>query len=592
MHPLEFQFQQARELLRADRAAEAEVVLRRLQKRAPNEPLTQSQLARALAKQGRAVEARFFAERAGASKQPDAVEEAAYALGELGDAPGTIVLLERAVALNPMQASALCSLSIWLESVRRTDEAREMILRAHATAPNDPGITANAAMILADTWSLEEGLELLRSAREKAPNASSLQYALAYFANFSDRLSAEEVSAEHQRHAELLAVRAPAAEPIRCPGVEDAERPLRVGLLSPDLRETAAARFMEAIVREHDPSSVRYVLYPLTSQRDQMSERLRRWSAGWSEAALQSDARAIAAIRTDAIDVLVDLCGLARGFRAGILLGRAAPVQVTYLGYPNTTALRNVDVRLVDSITDPPGAEAFCTERLVRMDPCFLCFSPSMAAADIPPHAPARDGPATFGSFNHLTKITPTVLELWTAIMRRVPDARLIVKAPALASAGVRERFTSAAAASGWADRLELLPPISDLAEHHHAYHRVDIALDTFPYHGTTTTCDALFMGVPVVSLQGDRHAARVGASLLSAAGIPELVAHTREEYVEKAVALAGSATRRSEYHATLRVRMAASPLGDARGFARRFESALRSIWRGAIAGTFGPTPG
>ncbi len=583
MHPLEVQFQIARELLRAGRAAEAEAILRRLQKRAPNEPMTESQLARALAKQRRAVEARYFAERAGASKLADAVEEAAYALAELGDAKGTIALLERAVALRPAQSSALCSLAIWLESVHRTDEARETILRAHQVAPNDPGITANAAMILADTWSLEQGMELLRAARVASPESSSLQYALAYFGNFSDRLSRDEVFAEHRRHAELLAARVPRPEPIRSPGPEDAERTLNVGLLSPDLHETAVARFLEPIVREHDPKRVRYVLYPLTSKRDEMSERLRGWCEGWSDGAMQSDARAASAIRADAIDVLIDLCGLARGVRAGILLARAAPVQVTYLGYPNTTALRNVDVRLVDSLTDPPGAEAFCTERLARLDPGFLCFAPSKAAADLPPHGPATSGPVTFGSFNHLTKITPMLLDLWTKIMNRVPDARLVLKASALSSPGVRERFMKSVEARGWAARLELIPHLSGLADHHRAYHRVDIALDSYPYHGTTTTCDAMYMGVPVISLAGDRHAARVGASLLTNAGVPELAAHTPDEYVEKAVELAGSVLRRGEYHTTLRARMMSSPLGDARGFARRFEEMLRMIWREAI---------
>lgn len=576
---LEAQFQEALRLLASGRAAPAEAILRRLFQRLPADPIVQSQLARALARLGRREEAAYFARRAGESGDAEAAEEAAYALGELDDAPGAITLLRRAVELNPAQARAWCSLAFWLQSVRRVDEARDAMERAHAAAPEDPGIAANLALIYADTWSLEEGRDMLARLAEKHPQAPALRYALAFLSNYSDRVTPAQAFAEHRAYAAVLARRT-VAHPGPPPSSGDASRTLRVGLLSPDLRETSVARFLEPIIREHDPAAVRYTLFPLTREQDETTRRFREWCEGWNETAMQPDDAAAAAIRAEGIDILIDLCGLMRGMRAGVLTARAARTQITYLGYPNTTGLANVDVRIVDSITDPPGAEALATERLVRLDPCFVCFAPPRGAERAPPRGPAGGDPVTFGSFNNLTKVTPATLDLWAKVLSRVPGSRLLVKAAALASSGVRARLLAALGERGVeAARVEIAPYAATPEEHLRRYHRVDVALDTYPYHGATTTCEALYMGVPVVTLEGDRHASRVGASLLTNAGTPELIARTGEEYIANAAELAGSPSRRSGYHADLRSRLMSSPLGDAPGFARRFEEMLRGLW-------------
>ncbi len=583
------QIQNAKALSEAGRAKEAEVILRAVMKRRPGDALVFAELAQVLAQQGQGEQAKFFAEHAGTSKDAVAVDSAGRAMDMLGLTQRSLDLYRRAVVLDPGMGSSHNGVCVAAMKLRQFDVARRAIERAIALLPDHPIIGANYAYACSETWSLEEGLRALRRARALAPHVVDVQHQMPYLLNYSDGATREEVFEEHVRLAHMMGARVPREmddPPLAVPGPADARRTLRVGLLSADFREHSASRFLEAILREHDPAQVRYTLYPSAGPFDDATARMRRWAEGWSEAAMGPQLAAAGAMRRDGLDILVDLAGLTRGMREYTLLARAAPVQVSYLGYPNTTGLRTMDARIVDSITDPPGAEALATERLVRLDPCFLCFAAPEAVRGIGAHAPARDGPVTFGSFNYLTKITPTTLDLWRAILEAAPGSRLLLKAGALSHADVRARFMDEVTRRGIdASRVELAEFAQDLTEHYRLYQRVDVGLDPFPYHGTTTTCEALWMGVPVMTLEGDRHASRVGASLMSAIGAPELIARTRDEYVEKGVALAGDAARRSAYHAGLRERLERSPLGDAPAFARRFEACLRGIWRDKCGG-------
>jgi predicted O-linked N-acetylglucosamine transferase (SPINDLY family) len=229
-------------------------------------------------------------------------------------------------------------------------------------------------------------------------------------------------------------------------------------------------------------------------------------------------------------------------------------VQVSYLGYPNTTGLRAIDFRVVDSETDPAGAEALATERLVRLDPCFLCYRPP---GDAP--APVRDRaadrwPVTFGSFNSIKKLTPTTAGLWASVLKATPGSGLLIKSPGLSSVRAKKHVEGLLAAAGIeAGRVEMLDRVESRVGHLALYGRVDVALDTYPYHGTTTTCEALWMGVPVVTLAGKEHRSRVGASLLGAIGRAEWVARSADEFAAIAARLAGDAARLSEERPALR---------------------------------------
>jgi predicted O-linked N-acetylglucosamine transferase (SPINDLY family) len=245
-----------------------------------------------------------------------------------------------------------------------------------------------------------------------------------------------------------------------------------------------------------------------------------------------------------------------------------------------------MDYRIVDSLTDPaPHADALCTERLIRIDPCFLCYRVPTDAPDPGPPPSITAGHITFGSFNDLKKLSGATIEMWAAVLARVPNSRLVLKNFGLTHERTRADVIGRFASCGIdPSRVDPLPPVSATGDHLGLYQRIDIALDTFPYHGTTTTCEALAMGVPVVTHAGDRHASRVGVSLLTNVGLAECIAATPEEYVRIAGDLAAESARLAAWRSSLRARLIASPLCDAPTFAARFCDALRDMWRTYIA--------
>jgi predicted O-linked N-acetylglucosamine transferase (SPINDLY family) len=356
-------------------------------------------------------------------------------------------------------------------------------------------------------------------------------------------------------------------------------RPLRVGIMSPDFRQHSVAFFTEPLLRHIDRTRFELRAYSSTAEPDATTARLKPLFSAWIDAAAMGDALLAKRIRDDRVDVLIDLAGLTHGGRPGVLAVRPAPLSITYCGYPNSTGLTRVDARVVDSITDPPGSDASATESLLRIDPCFLCYQGDPAVPIFDTLASDRAGHVTFASFNVLSKINDATLRLWAAVLRATPNARLLIKSRGLDNASTRERFTSLLAQHGIADRTELLPQTKTLAEHLATYGRVDVALDTFPYHGTTTTCEALWMGVPVVTLTGQTHASRVGASLLHAVGLDDLVCASESGFAGTAAALAAHIVRRLDLRRSLRPRMLASPLCDAPGFAARFWNAVQAAY-------------
>jgi predicted O-linked N-acetylglucosamine transferase (SPINDLY family) len=292
----------------------------------------------------------------------------------------------------------------------------------------------------------------------------------------------------------------------------------------------------------------------------------------------------VEAIRRARPDILIDLGGLTGPARVVAMAHRIAPVQATYLGYPNTSAVPNIDWRLVDALTDPvePSADGsraddLATERLLRIKGCFVCYRPP---DDAPPVAVrGADGPVAFGSFNTSHKISPQCVQLWARVLRRVPGSMLVLKRREFADPWIAGQFIQAFGREGVeAPRLRFLGKTPAVAEHLAAYAEVDIALDTYPYHGTTTTCEALWMGVPVVSLIGNTHASRVGHSLLNAAGLGRLAATTPEQFEEIAAALAADRAALGTMRASLRPQVSASSLCDGPNFAARFADALHAM--------------
>jgi predicted O-linked N-acetylglucosamine transferase (SPINDLY family) len=292
------------------------------------------------------------------------------------------------------------------------------------------------------------------------------------------------------------------------------------------------------------------------------------------------DAALDALVRRERVDALLELNGHTGDNRLPALARKPAPLLVTAIGYPDTTGVPAIDLRLVDSTTDPPGAEAACTERLLRLDPCFLCYTPPDEAPA--PAPPPETAAPTFGSFNNASKLVPRTVALWAKVLRAAPGSRLLLKSIGLEDASIRAAVTRRFAAEGIdASRLELRDARLDRAEHLALYGQVHVALDPTPYNGTTTTCEALWMGVPVVTLPGVRHASRVSASLLGAAGFPQWIAADEATFVRLATGLAADRPALAALRTSMRDTLRASPLLDAPAYARRLFGRLAELATG-----------
>jgi predicted O-linked N-acetylglucosamine transferase (SPINDLY family) len=310
--------------------------------------------------------------------------------------------------------------------------------------------------------------------------------------------------------------------------------------------------------------------------RDTMTARLRGLAHHWKPSNGLTHSELADLVRADGIDVLVDLCGHLAGSRLRAFARRPAPVQVGYLGYPGTTGLEAVGYRLTDAITDPPGEPSCYAEELVRLPGCFCCYAPP-ATPELPPR---HNGPLTFGSLHKLEKLNDRVLDLWRTLLEDVPGARLLLARHVLHgdTADVwRRRLRERGFDFG---RVELRQVEAVGMGHLKAYADIDIALDVFPWSGHTTACEALWMGVPVVTLRGDRAAGRMTASVLTCLGLREWVADDPAGYRRIAAALAANPGRLAEQRLTLRERMRASPLCDGAAFTRGLEDVYRTLWR------------
>ena len=403
---------------------------------------------------------------------------------------------------------------------------------------------------------------------------SSILFALNY--DYADRDS--EVFEEHVRWGKNFGLaRRPASATV-----PDPDRQLRVGYVSPDLREHSVAYFFEPLLANHSGREVETFCYAEVPRPDAVTHRLQGLSGNWLTTTGISDEALVQRIQADRIDILVDLAGHSAFNRLRVFSAKPAPVQITWLGYPNTTGLKAMDYRFTDCWADPPGtSEALHTEELVRLPHGFLCYLPPPDAPAVSPPPMLARGKVTFGSYNNLPKIVPEVVALWSTLLHACPDANLVLKNFSLSDADIRQNYLEQFAAHGIdAGRLVLRGRHDSVSEHLDSYGEIDIALDTFPYNGTTTTCEALWMGVPVVTIYGTRHAGRVGASLLHQISLPELVASSAEEYVRITTRLASDRSTLAELRASLRQRMSRSALCDAPRFARDVEDTYRVLWR------------
>ncbi len=484
---------------------------------------------------------------------------------------------------GPNDSFSWNNLGTALNDFQRYGEAIEVLRRA-ITLPQAPAQTVHGlAWSLLNTGRCGEALDLLKQHLPKFPTDPMLLRDAALFRLYSDAATPAEIAEAHRALGQRLEANAPKSPtPAHKPTPADADRQLRVGLVSPDLYGHSVSRFIEPLLHNVDRSKLAIGLYACQNYRDEISGSMEQVSAFWFDCSTLSDPFVAAESRKHAVDILIDLAGHMPSSRVELLAHRPAPITMTYLGYPHSTGMSRVDYRIVDSYTDPVGvADQFATEKLLRLDPCFLCFGPAIVPPEVSPLPDGDDFPICFGSFNAVAKYAPETLSMWADILKQVPNATLLLKSYSLADAGARTHLSEEFGKRGVDPmRVEMIGQTPRTFDHLSAYHRVHIGLDSFPYHGTTTTCEAIMMGVPVVTRVGDTHRARVSGSLLTAVGVPELIAHDHDQYVKIAVELARDRARLREYRATLRDKMGQSPLTQPMAFAQRFEQLLRGVWR------------
>ncbi len=575
-------------LLEEGRHAEARQHLLRLAQKLPNQPMVLAALGDSLTLVKAYEQGLYYIERAIALDpgQPRLRMRRAHILTQLGRGDDAATELELASRLAPEDLDAALQMITACSTCNRLTESKAASVRAIERFGPLPQIVHQFAMAVLSCGEAGAARDIILSALREQPEDLNLLCLLAFVSNYLPGVSREEVFSIHRRYARLLEAFVPTRDP---PQTEfDPERPLRVGFVSGDTHGHSVAYFFEPLLAAIDRAQFRTYVYAVSGKRDQVTLRLEKLADVWRDMPRPLDEVLHRQIVEDQIDVLVDLSGLTGGHRIPVFAARAAPVQATYLGYCNTTGLSAMDWRIVDSLTDPParseeesatGADGYCTERLCRLDPCFLCYRPLGDAPDV--RARPVSGPVVFGSFNSLSKVSDEVLALWARVLEAVPGSTLVFKNMALRDEGIRATTLARARAQGIdPGRLVLHPPSTGPKPHLEMYGEVDIALDTFPYAGTTTTCEALHMGVAVVTLAGDRHCSRVGVSLLRAVGMPELVASDQDEYVRIACRLAGDRAGLAAMRGSMRERLASSVLRDEGGFGRRFGSAIRSMWR------------
>ncbi len=544
----------------------------------------------------------------------DAINNLGVALRDIGQLDAAVKCFREAIRIKPDHPLAYNNLGNTLVDQRRLDEAIAVYRQAIKIAPGYAGWHSNLGNALTEKGLLDEAIDAQKQAIALNPKFAGgynnlggalqlcgrMDEAIAAYRQalaidpayveahgnlifalfFHPGHDAPTIADEHRRwdrqHAQPL-------KKYHQPHANDRDpnRRLRIGYVSADFWLHPVGRFILPLLAAHDRAAVEIFCYSLVSAADGMTAKIRAQAQGWRNIVGLSDPQTAEMIRQDRIDILVDLAGHTCGNRMLTFALKPAPVQVTYLGYPGSTGQSLIDYRFTDALADPPGlTDAHNSEKLIRLPRTAWCFHPSEHCPPIAPSPAVATGRVTFGSFNNLAKVNEPTLQLWAKILRAVPGSKLLVKAKALNSAMARRNIQRTMQEAGVDPaRLELCSWLAP-ASHLELYAKVDIALDTFPYHGTTTTCEALWQGVPVVTLAGQSHASRVGVSLLTSIGLPELIAGSPEQYVQIATALALDIQRLSELRATLRDRMAKSPLMDARGFAGEIESAYRQMWR------------
>jgi len=595
-------------------------LLRRAAAFAPDVPQIRLNLGALLASNGKSDEALphlLEARRLGGPPAPTCNDLGAC-LDALGRSAEAVPLLREAVRLWPIYGQTYYNLGTALRHLGRMAEAAEAYRQAVRLRPEYPKAAFGLAFAAGELGDADEAITFFRRILETRPELPGIRSAVLYTLHYCPHMDAEALYREHVEWGRLFCD--PVKDQIPAHGNDrDPDRRLRVGYVSPDLREHTVPHFITAALKLHDPANFEVFCYSDVEKPDAITQKLKGMVERWRETRQLKGPDLEKLIRQDRIDILVDLRGHAADNRLTLFAHKPAPIQVNMVGYFNTTGLTTMDYRITDEHQDPPGmTEKYHTEKLARMPHSCWCYTPAEDAPEVVEPPALKNGYVTFGSLNKIVKASEPCAKLWAHVLAAVPNSRLLLPAaeadaenvaqPPSAVSGRRPESNGGFPPAGGTQPRAAMPQASPVRErlrrlglpfdrvgvlgktatgskYLQRFNQIDIALDTFPFNGITTTCDGLWQGVPCVSLAGGTSVSRAGRSILRAANLAELAVDVPEAFIRAAVELATDLGRVRELRLSMRQRLLAAPLLDHVGFARDLESAYRRMWRAWCGG-------
>jgi predicted O-linked N-acetylglucosamine transferase (SPINDLY family) len=502
------------------------------------------------------------------------------ALGVSAQAAGlyqeSLAAFAQLVTIQPQSPEAHYQLAIAHRYVGQLDQCISELQRVIELKPDSAPAYGALGPAYYKQGRIHQAIESFRKALAINPNSPATQSALLYTMQFDPSANPQDILNEHKRWAETFAK--PLMQLIR-PHLNDRtpDRPLRIGYISPDFLNHPVGRFLMPLFSNQDHSHFKTICYNDSPTTDDLTAKLKSHADEWYDTARLCDETFARKLFDDRIDIAVDLVLHAARNRSLALARKPAPIQICYLAYPGTTGLPTMDYRLTDPYLDPPGNEHYYTEETIPLPNTYWCYWPHMQTPETSPLPQIANGFVTFGCLNNFPKVSMPTLQTWAKILEKLPSSKLSIHAET--GSHVNDLFEFFGDAKIDRSRIEVIDR-QMTTDYLQTYNRIDIALDPFPYNGGTTTCDALWMGVPVIALAGTLAISRAGVSLLSNVGLTDLIGQTPDEYVEIALKLAGDLKRLEELRESLRSRMAQSPLRDEAGLARAIEFIYRNLWQ------------
>jgi predicted O-linked N-acetylglucosamine transferase (SPINDLY family) len=499
---------------------------------------------------------------------------------QAGDYERAIDLIEQSVAIDPSHGLALANLGVAYRTLNRFEEAIPLLRRALEIDPNSPLVLANLGQALSRAGFVAESVVYSRRALEMQPNQIGLQSSVLFAENYLADTDPVALAERARKVGELIAKTAPPR--TSHPNDPDPERKLRVGFVSGDLRSHPIGRFLLGALSGFGPgTNLEFFAYANRDLEDAITEALKQVIPNWLNVTKLTDKALDTRIAEDKIDVLFDLSGHTESNRLSVFSMKPAPVSMSWIGYFATTGLTSIDYVLASKWVIPEAEENQWVEKVWRLPDTYICFTQAPNAPEPKPLPALKTGHVTFGCFNNFNKLSDVTLAAWANLLAALPTARLILRSSgnyhATTTSDLRVRLSAAGIDIS---RVRIDAKLGDYRAHLASYDEIDVALDTFPYNGGTTTVEALYMGVPVLVRAGDRYVAHMGEGILHCAGLPEWIAPDTGSYAATGVRLTGDIAALAKLRAGLRARILASPLFDAPRFAGNLEAAIRQVWR------------